>query len=54
MQIKPFWTKGTIIFLVFFATGAMVVDYGLAGAAELYVTILGMFVTYKILAKEKL
>ena len=52
--MKRFWTPGSILFLVVFFTVASMAANGIPATACLYIIFLGMFITYKILAKENL
>lgn len=54
MNPKQFWTHKTIAFLVVFFSVCSLLAEGIAKTAELFVVILGMLVTYKIIAREKI
>lgn len=54
MTPKRFWTPKTTAFLVIFLTFCSLGANGVLQTAALYVVILGMFLTYKIIAKEKI
>lgn len=53
MKIR-FWTPQTVAVLVVFLTGCSIIGNGVAETAELFVILLGMFLTYKIIAHENI
>jgi len=52
--MKKFWTKKTIGFFVGLFTICSLGANGIAGTANLYIVILGVYLSYKILAKENI